>query len=70
MTQADSTNSRSLGFVLLAAATGVLLALTLYWGFIVAPVELQMGIVYKIFFFHAPSAYAAAPDGPKRSTRS
>lgn len=50
--------TRSLGFTLLAVVTAVLLILTLYWGFIVAPVEVQMGIVYKIFFFHAPSAYA------------
>ncbi|HEY6879387.1 MAG TPA: cytochrome c biogenesis protein CcsA [Polyangiales bacterium] len=46
------------GFIALAAAAALLLSLTLYWGFIVAPVEAQMGIVYKIFFFHAPSAYA------------
>lgn len=58
MTHAQEKPKSSLAFVLLAALTGVLLALTLYWGFIVAPVELQMGIVYKIFFFHAPSAYA------------
>ena len=58
MTEAATRPPRSLGFLLLAAVTGILLALTLYWGFIVAPVEQQMGIVYKIFFFHAPSAYA------------
>lgn len=71
MTQVESSSSTagprnvaggaekgSLGFNVLAAVTAVLLSLTLYWGFIVAPVELQMGIVYKIFFFHAPSAYA------------
>jgi heme exporter protein C len=53
----DSKNSE-LGFIALAVAAAALLSLTLYWGFIVAPVEAQMGIVYKIFFFHAPSAYA------------
>src|SRR4051794_2858454 len=58
MSQTQSPPTRSLGFVLLAALTAVLLSLTLYWGFIIAPVEAQMGIVYKIFFFHAPSAYA------------
>lgn len=31
---------------------------TLYAVFVVAPVELQMGIVQKIFYFHVPSAYA------------
>lgn len=44
--------------MLLALVTAVLLALTIYWGFIVAPVELQMGVVQKIFYFHAPAAYA------------
>jgi len=58
MTQAETSPKSQVGFALLAALTALLLALTLYWGFIVAPVELQMGIVYKIFFFHAPSAYA------------
>jgi heme exporter protein C len=52
------TPKRETGFIALAIAAAVLLSLTLYWGFIVAPVEAQMGIVYKIFFFHAPSAYA------------
>ena len=37
----------------------VLLALSaLYAIFVMAPVELQMGIVQKIFYFHVPSAYA------------
>jgi heme exporter protein C len=57
-TASSSAPQRDLGFIALAAAAALLLALTLYWGFIVAPVEAQMGIVYKIFFFHAPSAYA------------
>jgi heme exporter protein C len=35
----------------------LLLAITLYEIFVVAPVELQMGIVQKIFYFHVPSAY-------------
>jgi len=58
MTQAESTPPRTLGFTLLAVVAAALLLLTLYWGFVIAPVEAQMGIVYKIFFFHAPSAYA------------
>lgn len=58
MTETQSTPPRSAAFALLAGLTAVLLSLTLYWGFIVAPLELQMGIVQKIFFFHAPSAYA------------
>jgi heme exporter protein C len=54
----SSATESTLGFTVLAAATALLLALTLYWGFIVAPGELQMGVVQKIFYFHAPSAYA------------
>jgi len=42
---------------LLAIAT-VLLLLTIYWAFLVAPNEARMGFVQKIFYFHAPSAYA------------
>ncbi len=53
-----SESKRDTGFIVLAVVSALLLSLTLYWGFIVAPVELQMGIVQKIFFFHAPSAYA------------
>lgn len=32
--------------------------MTLYLIFAVAPVEKQMGVVQKIFYFHVPSAYA------------
>lgn len=39
-------------------STLALFAVTLYLIFIVAPVEKQMGIVQKIFYFHVPSAYA------------
>ena len=38
--------------------TLALFAVTLYLIFVVAPVEKQMGIVQKIFYFHVPSAYA------------
>ena len=38
--------------------TTALFALTLYLVFAVAPVEKQMGVVQKIFYFHVPSAYA------------
>ena len=44
-------------FALLAAST-VLLLLTIYWAFLRAPIEVRMGIVQKIFYFHVPSAYA------------
>ena len=43
---------------LLLFATLALFAATLYAIFVVAPVEQQMGIVQKIFYFHVPSAYA------------
>ncbi|MET0283637.1 MAG: cytochrome c biogenesis protein CcsA [Polyangiales bacterium] len=49
---------RDTGVIALAAASALLLALTLFWTFIKAPTELQMGIVQKIFYFHVPSAYA------------
>ena len=43
---------------LVLIATLALFAATLYTIFVVAPVEKQMGIVQKIFYFHVPSAYA------------
>jgi heme exporter protein C len=46
------------GFVALAALTAILLGASVYTIFFVAPVELQMGIVQKIFYFHVPSAYS------------
>ena len=42
----------------LLVGTGLLVLATLYVALVVAPVELQMGIVQKIFYFHVPSAYA------------
>lgn len=42
----------------LAAATLLLLGAALFLNFFYAPVELRMGIVQKIFYFHVPSAYA------------
>jgi heme exporter protein C len=42
----------------LLALTCGLMMLALYFIFVVAPVELQMGVVQKIFYFHVPSAYA------------
>jgi heme exporter protein C len=48
----------SRGPVGLALAGAVLLACALHAIFVVAPVERQMGVVQKIFYFHVPSAYA------------
>jgi heme exporter protein C len=53
-----STNRSTLIVQVLIALTAVLALLTLYQIFVVAPVEKQMGIVQKIFYFHVPSAYA------------
>ncbi len=51
-----SGSSTLWGLILLS--TLVLFGATLYTVFVVAPVEMQMGIVQKIFYFHVPSAYA------------
>ena len=42
----------------LGALTIALSVAALYAIFVMAPVELQMGVVQKIFYFHVPSAYA------------
>ncbi len=47
-----------IGWILLTLATALLMGAALYTIFWVAPVEKQMGIVQKIFYFHVPSAYA------------
>lgn len=45
-------------FLPLWAVSTLLLLGTIYWTFLRAPVEAQMGIVQKIFYFHVPAAYA------------
>ncbi|GAC1538143.1 MAG: cytochrome c biogenesis protein CcsA [Polyangiales bacterium] len=50
--------SESLVFHGLVAVTTGLFLVALWQIFFVAPVELTMGIVQKIFYFHVPSAYA------------
>lgn len=45
------------GFYALVAVTTALFLYALYQIFAVAPVEMIMGIVQKIFYFHVPSAY-------------
>jgi heme exporter protein C len=53
-----SPSSRStLILQVLIALSAVLTLITLYQIFVVAPVEKQMGIIQKIFYFHVPSAY-------------
>lgn len=51
------SNRSSLILQILIAITAVLTLVTLYQIFIAAPLERQMGIVQKIFYFHVPSAY-------------
>jgi heme exporter protein C len=45
-------------FYSLAALTAVTFVAEIFFVFLRAPVEAQMGIVQKIFYFHVPSAYA------------
>jgi len=45
-------------FFVLAGLAATSLLVALYLIFVVAPVEMQMGVVQKIFYFHVPSAYA------------
>jgi heme exporter protein C len=57
MTQTPSQRTPVVLTLLLALAAA-LVTYALYAIFVVAPVERQMGIVQKIFYFHVPSAYA------------
>jgi heme exporter protein C len=56
--EAAPTGPRDTALTVLAALTALLFGAALYAIFVGAPVELQMGIVQKIFYFHVPSAYA------------
>lgn len=49
---------RPVGFLVLWALTLLLMLATQWAIFFYAPVEAQMGVVQKIFYFHVPSAYA------------
>jgi len=55
---AAPSSGRPTALTALAALTALLFGYALYAIFAVAPVELQMGVVQKIFYFHVPSAYA------------
>ncbi len=52
-----STRSFEPFFVMLGLSASLLLG-TMYVVFFRAPIEAQMGIVQKIFYFHVPAAYA------------
>jgi heme exporter protein C len=45
-------------FAPLLVLTTVLLVATIHWTFLKVPIEARMGVVQKIFYFHAPSGYA------------
>lgn len=45
-------------FPVLVGLTGIMILVSLYLAFFYAPVELEMGVVQKIFYFHVPSAVA------------
>lgn len=55
---AVETGRPPLGWLILAGITTVAIAVDIYLIFSFAPVEMQMGIVQKIFYFHVPSAWA------------
>ena len=57
-TSAPAASRSSTALLVMIAVTGLLMLVELYLIFVYAPVEKQMGLVYKILFFHAPSAYA------------
>jgi len=46
-------------FPILAAVTAVLLAYALYQALVVAPTDAQQGDVYRIIYYHVPSAWTA-----------
>src|ERR1700681_1978526 len=45
-------------FYALVALTALTFIVEIFFVFLKAPIEARMGIVQKIFYFHAPSAYA------------
>jgi heme exporter protein C len=58
MAEPTSSQASHKGLIALSALTALLMLASLYAIFMRAPVELQMGIVQKIFYFHVPSAYS------------
>jgi len=54
----DIRSGLGIAWTTLVVLTCVLFVTTLMLIFVQAPVEMQMGIVQKIFYFHVPSAYA------------
>lgn len=58
MLQPRPVKSQTILWNALVALTACVLLAALYAIFVIAPVEAQMGVVQKIFYFHVPSAYA------------
>ncbi len=52
----DRPSKRHLVISALLASAAVLLLVSMYWIFYVAPLEARMGVVQKIFYFHVPAA--------------
>ena len=46
-------------FPILAGLTAILLAYALYLALVVAPTDAQQGEVYRIIYYHVPSAWTA-----------
>src|ERR1700690_2818217 len=46
-------------FPILSVVTALLLAYALYLGLVVAPTDAQQGDVYRIIYYHVPSAWTA-----------
>ena len=57
MTARSPTARPPVPWMVFAGLTVVLLLASIYLIFLVAPVEQQMGVVQKIFYFHVPSAW-------------
>lgn len=58
-TSAESRSGKGAAlFLPLLGLSTILLVLAIHWSLAKAPIEATMGVVYKIFYFHVPSAYA------------
>jgi heme exporter protein C len=55
---ATRTSSSSRVLMALICVAMPMMLVELYLIFVFAPIEARMGLVYKVLFFHAPSAYA------------
>jgi heme exporter protein C len=58
MSRSPSRELQNRTFYALAIVTAATFVFEIFFIFLKAPVEVRMGIVQKIFYFHVPSAYA------------